>query len=175
MLGCHDRPAQLARRALSRRPPRAPPPGSRGVSRVRERLPAGVPDDIAAEQFVRMPGSRKATGCHRGRDGGIKYGLQLTGVTSSGVPFLELIQPVAVRRHGHWSVYGAPRPSVTCSAMSSSNGAVSIGFQPWSRGGRIALFPVSKRSPQYSICRVALQSKTGGDYQRASRCRIRAR
>jgi hypothetical protein len=25
------------------------------------------------------------------------YGLQLTGVTSSGVPFLELIQPVPVR------------------------------------------------------------------------------
>jgi hypothetical protein len=58
------------------------------------------------------------------------YGLHLTGVTASGVPFLELIQPVAVRRHGHWSVYGPPRPSVTCNAMSSSSGALSIGFQP---------------------------------------------
>jgi CheY-like chemotaxis protein len=27
--------------------------------------------------------------------------LHLTGVTSRGVPFLELIQPAAVRRHGH--------------------------------------------------------------------------
>ena len=69
------------------------------------------------------------------------YVLHFTGVTSSGVPFLELIQPVAVRRHGHWSVYGAPRPSVTCNAMSSSSGALSIGFQPKSRDGRITGAP----------------------------------
>jgi hypothetical protein len=97
----------------------------------------------------------KAAGCHRGRDGGMGYGLHLTGVTSSGVPFLELIQPVAVRRHGHWSVYGAPRPSVTCNAMSSSPGALSIGIQPeFTRDARIALFfpspldlPHGSRSP----------------------------
>ncbi len=47
------------------------------------------------------------------------------GHPSTGVPFLELIHPVAVSRHGHWSVYGAPRPSVTCNAMSSSCGALS--------------------------------------------------
>jgi hypothetical protein len=69
-------------------------------------------------------------GYHRGQYGGMGYGLHLTGVTSSGVPFLELIQPFAVRRHGHCSVYGPPRPSVTCNAMSSSSGALSIGFQP---------------------------------------------
>jgi hypothetical protein len=72
------------------------------------------------------------------------YGLHRTGVTSSGVPLLELIQPADVRRQGHWSVYGAPRPSVTCNAMSSSSGAFSIGFQPWSRGGN--LDPVSRRA-----------------------------
>jgi len=37
-----------------------------------------------------------ASGCHRGQDGRSSYGLPLTGVTSSGVPFLELIQPLAV-------------------------------------------------------------------------------
>jgi hypothetical protein len=60
MLGCHDRPAQLARRALSRRPPGAPLAGSGGVSRVRERLPVGVPDDIAAGRRVGSPGSWEA-------------------------------------------------------------------------------------------------------------------
>jgi hypothetical protein len=54
---------------------------------------------------------------------------RLTGATSSGFPFLKLIQPVAVSRHGHRIAYGAPRPSVTCTARSSSNGAFSIGFQ----------------------------------------------
>jgi hypothetical protein len=36
--------------------------------------------------------------------------------------FLGLIQPLAVCRQGHWNVYGAPRPSATCNAMSSSRG-----------------------------------------------------
>jgi hypothetical protein len=35
---------------------------------------------------------------------GLGYGLHFTGATSLGVRFLELIQPVAVRRHGHGSV-----------------------------------------------------------------------
>jgi hypothetical protein len=79
-------------------------------------------------------------GCHQRVS---EYGLHLTGVTSIGVPALELIQPVAVRRHGHRIAYGAPRPSVTCTAMSSSNGALSIGFQSYvTRGIRIALFPI---------------------------------
>jgi hypothetical protein len=38
------------------------------------------------------------------------YVLHFTGVTSSGVPFLELIQPVAVRRHGRWSLHGVRLP-----------------------------------------------------------------
>jgi hypothetical protein len=77
--------------------------------------------------------------CHRGR-GWLLYGLQFTGATSSGFPFLELIQPVAVSLHGHRIAYGAPRPSVTCTAMSSSNGALSIGFQSYlTRDGRILL------------------------------------
>jgi hypothetical protein len=97
---------------------------------VRERLAIGVPLDVAARDRVSAPGREKSAGCHRGRGGWSWYGLHLTGVTSSGVPFLELIQPLAVRRHGHRSVYGPPRPSVTCSAMSSSSGALSIGFQP---------------------------------------------
>jgi hypothetical protein len=60
--------------------------------------------------------------------------------TSSGFPFLELIQPAAVRLLGHLIVYGLPRPSVTCSETSSSNGALSIGFQPSSGGPRIEHF-----------------------------------
>jgi cold shock protein len=92
-----------------------------------------------SSRVLRVP----RVGCHRGRNGGIGYGLHLTGVTSSGFPFLELIQPAAVRRQGHCRVYGARRPSVTCKAMSTSNGVFSIGFQPRSRGDRITLFPVS--------------------------------
>jgi hypothetical protein len=69
-----------------------------------------------------------------------EYGLHFNGVTSSEFPFLELIQPAAVRLHGHLIVYGLPRPSVTCSVTSSSNGALSIGFQPSSGGPRIGHF-----------------------------------
>jgi len=69
-----------------------------------------------------------------------KFRARFNGVTSSGFPFLELIQPAAVRRHGHLIVYGLPRPSVTCSVTSSSNGALSIGFQPSSGGPRIEHF-----------------------------------
>jgi hypothetical protein len=61
------------------------------------------------------------------------YDLHFTAVTSKGFPFLKLIQPADVRRHGHWSVYGKRRPSVTCNATSSSSGALSIGFHPSSR------------------------------------------
>jgi NAD(P)-dependent dehydrogenase (short-subunit alcohol dehydrogenase family) len=66
---------------------------------------------------------------HQGR-GWLWYGRQ-PGATSSGFPFLELIQPVAVSRHGHRIAYGEPRPSVTCTATSSSNGALSIEFQSY--------------------------------------------
>jgi hypothetical protein len=63
MLGCHDRPTQLARRALSRRPFGAQLPGSRGVSRVRERLSVGVPYDIAAGRRVGSRCARKRGNC----------------------------------------------------------------------------------------------------------------
>jgi hypothetical protein len=109
---------------------------------IRECLPGGVPDDVAAGHRIGSPRRWEAAGCHSGRggrDGRGSYGLHLTGVTSNGVPFLELIQPLTVRRHGHCSVYGPPRPSVTCSAMPSSSGALSIGFHPSSRG--ITNFP----------------------------------
>jgi hypothetical protein len=36
----------------------------------------------------------------RHRRGPKEYGLHFNGVTSSGYPFLELIQPAAVRLHG---------------------------------------------------------------------------
>jgi hypothetical protein len=67
---------------------------------VGERLAAGVAHDVAPRNAFCAPGRREAAGCHRGR-GWLSYGLQATGVTSSGVPFLELIQPVAVSLHGH--------------------------------------------------------------------------
>jgi hypothetical protein len=126
---------------------------------------------IASPWEGRHPG-----GGHRGRDGGMGYVLHFTGVTSSGVPFLELIQPVAVRRHGHWSVYGAPRPSVTCNAMSSSSGALSIGFQPKSRDGRIARAPLDVAPLQ--DCGV-LDPESAAQHTRPaaraqSRCRSRA-
>jgi hypothetical protein len=94
-------------------------------------MPAG-PDwvhEIKHDSY-RLVRRRSGCRCHRGRDGGMGDGLHFTGVTSRAVPFFELIQPVAVRRHGHWSVYGPPRPSVTCNAMSSSRAAVSIGSHP---------------------------------------------
>jgi hypothetical protein len=62
-----------------------------------------VPDKPAGVLSARRQRG-EAQRCHRGRDGGMGYVLHFTGVTSSGVPFLELIQPVAVRRHGHCSV-----------------------------------------------------------------------
>jgi hypothetical protein len=68
-----------------------------------------------------------------------EYGLHFSGVTSSAFPLRELIQPAAVRLHGQLIGYGLPRPSVTCSATSSSKGALSIGFQSLS-GGRIGHF-----------------------------------
>jgi hypothetical protein len=76
----------------------------------------------------------------RHRRGPKEYGLHFTGVTSSEFPLLELIQPAAVRLQGQLIAYGLPRPSVTCSATSSSNGALSIGLQLFSGGSRIALF-----------------------------------
>jgi hypothetical protein len=90
----------------------------------------GLAKREVVNQTVGARSVKVVRGRYRGRDGAMEYGLHLTGVTSSGVPFLALIQPLAVRRHGYCSVYGPPRPSVTCSAMSSSSGAVSIGFQP---------------------------------------------
>jgi hypothetical protein len=42
-------------------------------------------------------------------------------VTPNGVPFLELIQPLAVNRHGQWSVYGPPRPIPTSTRGSFAN------------------------------------------------------
>jgi hypothetical protein len=74
---------------------------------------AGYLRRITFEEFelrdacLRLPDAKiagrappESTGGHRGR-GWLWYGLQLTGATSSGFPFLELIQPVAVSRHGH--------------------------------------------------------------------------
>jgi hypothetical protein len=90
----------------------------------------GLANREVVDQTVGARSVKVVRGRYRGRDGGIGEDLHLTGVTSSGVPFLALIQPAAVRRHGHCSVYGPPRPSVTCNAMSSSSRAVSIGFQP---------------------------------------------
>jgi hypothetical protein len=55
---------------------------------------------------IRLPAPGSSLECHRGRGGQPWYGLYLTGVTASGVPCLELIQPVVERRHGHWIVYG---------------------------------------------------------------------
>jgi hypothetical protein len=76
-----------------------------------------------------FPNRSRHSQSHGVRGGWSWYGLHLTGVTSSGVPFLELIQPVAVRRHGHWIIYGLPRPSVTYRLTSSSKGALSVDFQ----------------------------------------------
>jgi hypothetical protein len=59
------------------------------------------------------------------------YGFHLTGVTASGVPLLELTQSDTVSLHRQGSLYRAPRPSVTSRLTSSSNGAVSIDFQPY--------------------------------------------
>ena len=52
------------------------------------------------------------------------------GVTASGVPLPELTQPAAESLHRYGSRYREPRPSVTSRLTSSSNGALSIGFQP---------------------------------------------
>jgi hypothetical protein len=85
---------------------------------VGQRLPVGLSDDIAAGHGVPLARATEAAGCHRGRRAGC--GMASTLPTSPAA-FLELIRPVAVRRHGHRVAYGAPRPSVT-SAMSLSNG-----------------------------------------------------
>jgi hypothetical protein len=53
-------------------------------------------------------------------------------------PLPELTQPAAVSLHGLLRVYGSPRPSVTSSVTSWSKGALSIDFQPFLRGSRIA-------------------------------------
>jgi hypothetical protein len=74
----------------------------------------------------------------------------------SGVAFFELIQPLAVRRHGHCGVCGPPRPSVTCNAMSTPSGALSIGFrenqhaicgQPWSGNVSAKRWMITAREP----------------------------
>jgi hypothetical protein len=97
--------------------------------------------------YIRLPGRRSWKRALVGRRSLCKIAHQRSqcrGVTatatSSGFPFLELIQPAAVRLLGHLIVYGLPRPSVTCSETSSSNGALSIGFQPSSGGPRIEHF-----------------------------------
>ena len=63
---------------------------------VRERLTVGVADDVAAGG---APGRGEAASGHGFRRSGT-YRLHFTGVTASGVPLLELIQPVAVSLHG---------------------------------------------------------------------------
>ena len=93
---------------------------------IGERLPVGVTHYIAAGHIVGAP-------LARGSDGTSSRARRRDGVCPpphrrdlQGVPFLELIQPLAVRRHGHRSVYGAPRPSVTYNTMSSSCGALRL-------------------------------------------------
>jgi hypothetical protein len=95
---------------------------SSGATVICNTHPGGRSIEGGGPKSLNAPGP----GCHQRVS---EYGLHLTGVTASGVPALELIQPVAVRRHGHRIAYGAPRPSVTWSVMSSSNGALSIGCQ----------------------------------------------
>jgi hypothetical protein len=76
--------------------------------------------------------------------------FHFTGVTASGVPLLELIQPVAVSLHRYGSRYGEPCPSVTSRLTSSSNGVVSIGFQPKVFGStRIAVVPSNPHGGHY--------------------------
>jgi hypothetical protein len=48
---------------------------------------------------ARPHGRGKAAGCH-GFHPPARYGFHFTGVTASGVPLLELIQPDAVSLHG---------------------------------------------------------------------------
>jgi hypothetical protein len=84
--------------------------------------------------------------------------FHFAGVTASGVPLLELIQPDAVSLHRYGSRYRAPCPSVTSRLTSSSNGAVSIGFQPKVFGStRIVATPSILLAP-LSIRREARQS-----------------
>jgi hypothetical protein len=47
---------------------------------VRERLPVGVPDDVAAGHLDSAPGCGEAAGSLRGRDGDVGYGRHRTGV-----------------------------------------------------------------------------------------------
>jgi Family of unknown function (DUF6481) len=134
-----ERPQRKPSRRLTKSPCKASarPP----ATPVTPRAKRGSADRSHAARTV-APAVRRAErpGCLRHRRGTKEYGLHLSGVTSSGFPFLELIQPAPVRLHGHLIVYGLPRPSVTCSVTSSSNGALSIGFQPSSGGPRIEHF-----------------------------------
>jgi hypothetical protein len=109
-------------------------------------------------------------GCHSGqvgRGGRSRYVFHLTCVTSNGVPVRELIQPLVVRRHGHCSVYGAPPTVCYLQWDVSSSGAVSIRFQPKSRGGRI-MSSSSKRCcgghrPAMDRCRTPRQHQGAAD------------
>jgi hypothetical protein len=74
------------------------------------------------------PGRREAAAGHRLGMG--KYGFHWSGVTASGVPLLALTQPATVSLNGDLSAYVVPRPSLTISVTSWSNGAASSGFQP---------------------------------------------
>jgi hypothetical protein len=82
-----------------------------------------------AGDLVGAPDRGETAGCH-GFHGAAGSGFHFTGVTASGVPLLELIQPDAVSLHGYGSLYREPCPSVTSRLTSSFNGALSIGFQP---------------------------------------------
>jgi hypothetical protein len=66
---------------------------------IGERLSIGVSDDVAAGDLVGAPGRGEAAVRHGFRRSGT-YRFHFTGVTASGVPLLELIQPVAVSLHG---------------------------------------------------------------------------
>jgi hypothetical protein len=99
---------------------------------VRERLPGGVTDDIAAGDLVGGPGRGEAAlgfGHHGSQcltiakaphraaapiSAASNVSVNSRQLMASGdrSRLTELIQPVAVRRHGHWSD-GLPQPSVT--------------------------------------------------------------
>ena len=64
-----------------------------------QRLTVGVADDVAAGDIVGAPGRGETAGCYGFRRSGT-YRLHFTGVTESGVPLPELIQPDAVSLHG---------------------------------------------------------------------------
>jgi hypothetical protein len=98
--------------------------------------------------------------CHRRRRlRAGKYGLHLTGVTVSGVPLPELTQPAAVSLLAFTSMYGSPRPSVTCRVTSSSRGALSIDFQLWSSRGCIAPFQIQNDRCQYLSRPASIQDR----------------